>query len=157
MGLRVYRVSDLHIGWAGGHNVPYYVLELVLSDIRRNLGFYLARAQGHGERRSHVILYGCRNLGVPLCWAEPDFCRALVLELALSKLNQVGPSHQGQDDIGRVPFLDCSFQANCVCGVDEDTGVVGDDDGVDHGGQVIDVGECFDAEHNIIECSFSAA
>jgi hypothetical protein len=79
-----------------------------------------------------------------------------VLEFALAELREVGIGDKRQDDICRKALLDGGFDAESVCCVDEDTGVLGGDDGVDYGGEVVNVRERLDTEDNVVEGAVSA-
>lgn len=79
-----------------------------------------------------------------------------MFELALAELHDVRAGDQGQHDVGRVSFLDGSLNADSVRSVDQDTCVLGNNDGFDDGGQVVDIGERFDAEDDIVVMRFFA-
>ncbi len=78
-----------------------------------------------------------------------------MFELALAKLCQFGARNEGQYDVCGESLFDCRFDAEGVCGVDEDAGVLGSDDGVDHSGEIVHIGESFDAKHDIIKRTVS--
>lgn len=42
-----------------------------------------------------------------------------------------------------------------ICSVDEDTGVLGGDDGFDDRSEIVDIGESLDAENNIVVSAFA--
>lgn len=66
-----------------------------------------------------------------------------MLKLALAQLGELGAGDERQDDVCGEAFLERGFDAQGVCGVDEDAGMLGGDDGIDDGGEIVDIGKSF--------------
>lgn len=79
-----------------------------------------------------------------------DLARTQVLELAGASLRDLDVGDEGEDDVGRVSLLEMGLDADGICGVNENTGVLGSDDGFDDRGQVVDVRKRFYAEDDIV-------
>lgn len=128
---------------------------MLLSNIGRHFAVYLPGVQGQGEGGSHVVLDGGGNRGFSVGRAHGNLARAQVLELAGAGLGDFDVGNQGEDDIGRVSLLQVGFDAEGICGVHQDTGVLGGDDGFDDRGQVVDLRERLYAEDDIVVYIFT--
>ena len=146
--------SDFAPSRPGRGNVPNYALVLLLADVGRHFAVDLAGAQRHSQGLCHVLLYRWRDVGVLVCRPNPQLRRAFVLELARAQLGEVGAADEGEDDIGRKPLLYRGLEAKGVRCIDDDACVLGGNDGIDHGCQVVDVGERFYAKDNVVEWAF---
>ena len=74
-----------------------------------------------------------------------------MLEFTCTKLDHLGSGNEGQDDIGWESRLDVRLYPECVGGVDEYTGVLGGDDRLDDGGEVVNIRKCFYAEKHVVK------
>ena len=74
-----------------------------------------------------------------------------MLELTSSELRDFDARDQRQDDVGREALFQIRLDAKCVGGVDQNASVLRRDDGFDDGREVVDVGQCLDAEQDIVE------
>jgi hypothetical protein len=73
-----------------------------------------------------------------------------VLELAGAGLGYFDVGDKGKNDVGWVPLLEMSLNTKGICGVDQDTCVLGRDHGFDHGGQIVDIGQGLHAKDDIV-------
>lgn len=73
-----------------------------------------------------------------------------MFELARARLGDFHVGDERKDDVGRVSLLKVGFNAEGICGIHQDTGVLGSDDGFNNGGKVIDIRQGFDAEDDIV-------
>lgn len=80
-----------------------------------------------------------------------------MLELALSELSEIGAADQGEDDISWESLFDRGLDAESICCVDKNASMLGSDNGVDYGGEVVHVGQCLDAENDVVEGSILAS
>ncbi len=78
-----------------------------------------------------------------------------MLELAGAELTELGARDKGKYNIGRKPLLDGRLDPQCVCGVNQDTRVLWSNDGIDYGGEIIDIGKGLDTENDIVESALS--
>lgn len=125
--------------------LPNDPLVLLLANILRNLAVNLARCQCHGKRLSHVLLNRRRDVIILAGRSNPNFSRSLVLEFALAKLRKLSVGNQRQDNIGRESFFDSGFHTECMGRVDQDACVLGSNNSIDDGSEVVDVGKGLDA------------
>jgi hypothetical protein len=65
-------------------------------------------------------------------------------------LHDVDIGDQRQDDIGGEAMLQLRFDSESIGGIDEDTGVLRGDDRLDDGSQIVDVGQCFHAQDDVV-------
>jgi hypothetical protein len=138
-------------------NRPDDPLVLLLPNVGWNLAVHLSCAQSHGQRLCHVFLNGGWDvLALLVRGADPDVRGSFVLELALTKLRDFGARNEGKDDIGGETFFDVWLNAQCIGCVDENASMLRGYDRVDHGGEIVDIGQCLDAENDIIEGSVSS-
>jgi hypothetical protein len=63
-----------------------------------------------------------------------------MLELARAGLGDFDIRNERENNVGRVSLLEMGFNAERICGVDENTSMLGRDNGLDDGGQVVDIG-----------------
>ena len=73
-----------------------------------------------------------------------------MFELARARLGDLHVGDEGKDDVGRVSLLKMGFNAEGICGIHQDTGVLGSNDGFNNGGKVIDIRQGFHAEDDIV-------
>lgn len=73
-----------------------------------------------------------------------------MLELAGAGLRDLHVRDEGKDDVGWVSLLEMGLDADGICGINEDAGVLGGDDGFNDRGQIVDVRERFYAEDDIV-------
>jgi len=78
-----------------------------------------------------------------------------VLELAGAGLGDFNIGNERENNVGRVSLLEVGFNAECIRSVDENTSMLGSDDRFDDGGQVVDIGQGFYAENDIVVCIFA--
>lgn len=79
-----------------------------------------------------------------------------MLKLALAELHNFGAGNEGKDNVGREPLFDSGLDAERVCCVDKNTCVMRCDNRVDNSGEVVDIGEGFYTEDDIIERTVSS-
>jgi len=79
-----------------------------------------------------------------------------VLEFAPAKLDDFGTANEGEDDVGRKALLNGGLEAERMGGINKDTGMLRGNDRVDHGGEIVYVGEGFYGENDIVKCTLSA-
>lgn len=111
--------------------------------------------QGHGQCSSHVILDRARDRRLLVGSAHVDFARAKVFKIARSGLGNFYLRNQGKNDIGGVALLQVSFDAEGIRGVDEDTCVLGSNNGFDDGGKVVDIRQGLHTKDDIVEGVFA--
>lgn len=80
-----------------------------------------------------------------------------MFELARAELREVGAADEGENDIRGEPLLDGGLEAKGVRRVDQDARVLGGNDGIDDRSQIVDVGESFYAEDNVVEWPFATS
>jgi hypothetical protein len=78
-----------------------------------------------------------------------------VFELARAELREVGAANEGKNNVSGKPLFNGRLEAKGVRRVDQDACVLRGNYGVDDRRQIVDVGEGFDAEDNIVEWAFA--
>lgn len=78
-----------------------------------------------------------------------------VLELGGSGLGDFHVGYEGENNVGRVSLLYMGLDSEGICGVDKDTGVLGSDDGLNNGCQIVDIRKGLDAENYIVIGAFA--
>lgn len=73
-----------------------------------------------------------------------------MFELAGTRLGDFHVGNERKDDVGRISLLKMGFNAESICGIHQNTGVLGGDDGFNHGGKIVDVWQSFHAEDDIV-------
>lgn len=84
-----------------------------------------------------------------------NLARTQVFKFAGSGLGDFYLRNQGKNDIGGIPLLQVRFDAEGIGGVDEDTCVLGGNNGFDDGGKVVDIREGLHTEDDIVESVFT--
>lgn len=84
-----------------------------------------------------------------------NFAGIKVLELGGAGLGDFDVGDEGEDNICRVSLLDMGLDSECICRVDEDAGVLGSDDRLNDGGEVVDIREGLDAENHVVVGGFA--
>lgn len=79
-----------------------------------------------------------------------------MFKFALAELGQISPRDQRQDDVCRISLFNRRFETNRVRGVDQNTCMVRDHHRINDGGQVVDIGEGFYAENDVVKGAFFA-
>lgn len=79
-----------------------------------------------------------------------DDARAQMLELTGTDLGDLDVGDEGEDHVGRISLFEMGLDADGICGVDEDTGVLRSDHGFDDRGQVVDIRKRLHAEDDIV-------
>lgn len=77
-----------------------------------------------------------------------------MFELACTDLRELGTSDERKDDVCGESLLEVRLDAEGVCCVNQDTRVLGCDDRFNDRGDIVDIGECLDAEKNVVVCRF---
>lgn len=77
-----------------------------------------------------------------------------MLELAGSDLGQFCARHEGQDYVGRETLFQVRLDAETVCGVHKDTGMLRRYDRLDDICNIVYIGECLHAEEDVVEWLF---
>lgn len=78
-----------------------------------------------------------------------------MLEFTGAGLGDFHVGNEGENDICWVSLLEMGFNSEGISRVNEDAGVLRSDDGFDDGGEVVDIGQCFYTENNIVVCVFA--
>lgn len=78
-----------------------------------------------------------------------------MLEFARAGLRDFHVGHEGENNISRISLFQMGFDSEGIGGVDENTRVLGCNNGFNDGGQVVDIGQGFDAENDIVVCVFT--
>lgn len=78
-----------------------------------------------------------------------------MLKFARADLGDFNAGNEREDDIGGKTLLQIGLDANCICGVDENAGVLRGNDRLDDSGKVVHVGQSLDAQEDIVVCIFS--
>ncbi len=74
-----------------------------------------------------------------------------MFKFAGPKLRQIRARHERQDDICGKALFKLFFYPQCVCRINKDARVLRGDHGLDYVCQVVDIGEGFNAEEDVIE------
>lgn len=74
-----------------------------------------------------------------------------MLELALAELVHLSPGDERQYYVGRKALFYGGLDAEGVCGVDQNACVMRSDHRVDNCCEIVDIGEGFHAEDNVVE------
>ncbi len=95
-------------------------------------------------------------------WPDPDFCRSGVLKFTRTQLHQIGARDQRQHDVCGKAVFERFFHPQGIGGIHENTRVLRSDHRLNDVRQVVDVGEGFHTEENIVEggllaCGFFGA
>lgn len=80
-----------------------------------------------------------------------------MLELASSQLLELCTRHKRKDNVRGKPLLEEGLHAQGVCCVDQNACVLGRDDRLNHGGNIINIGERLDTEEDIVKWCFGKA
>lgn len=84
-----------------------------------------------------------------------NLARIEVLEFGGAGLGDFDVGNERKDDVCRVSLLYMGLDAEGICGVDKDAGVLGSNDRFDDRSQVVDFGEGLDAENHIVVGAFA--
>ena len=84
-----------------------------------------------------------------------DFAGIKVFELGGAGLGDFDVGDEGKDDICRVSLFDMGLDSKRICGIDENAGVLGSNDRLNDGGEVVDIREGLDAENHVVVGGFT--
>ena len=76
-----------------------------------------------------------------------------MFEFAWSQLRDLGSGNEGENDVGGEPLLKMALNAQGMCGVDEDAGMLGRDDRLNDGGKIIYIGESLYTKEDVVEAT----
>ena len=90
-----------------------------------------------------------------VCGAHPDIGAPRMFKFTGSQLREIGSGDEGEDDIARKSLFQMSLYPEGVGGIHNNAGVFWSNYGFDDTGEIVDIGQRFDTQDDIVKGNLS--